>query len=66
MRIEVTGKHLTITDAIRQYAESKAEKLLKIWDGVQEIRVILETHKNHEFRVEVAVDVVQHFLIVRN
>lgn len=62
MRIDVVGKHIEITDAIRQYAESKAEKLLKLFDGTQQIRVYLEAPqgKAAEFHVEIAVDVVKH------
>ncbi len=62
MRIDVIGKHLEVTDAIRQYAESKAEKLVKIFDGTQLIRVVLvqESGKDHQFEVEIAVDVVKH------
>lgn len=62
MRIDVIGKHLQVTDPIRQYAESKVEKLLKIFDGTQLIRVVLdqESGREHEFEVEIAVDVVKH------
>lgn len=62
MRIDVIGKHMDVTDAIRQYAETKATKLLKIFDGTQQIRVLLESPagKKSEFSVEVAVDVVKH------
>ncbi|MBX3385295.1 MAG: ribosome-associated translation inhibitor RaiA [Phycisphaeraceae bacterium] len=62
MRIDVVGKHLVVTDAIRQYAEQKAEKLLKIFDGTQQIRVLLEETKDRagDFKAEVVVDVVKH------
>lgn len=60
MRIEVTGKHLEVTPAIRQYAENKCAKLPKFFDGVQEIFVILENPRPDEFQVEVRADVVKH------
>lgn len=62
MRIDVVGKHLVVTDAIRQYAEQKVEKLLKVFDGTQQIRVLLEETKDKagDFRAEVVVDVVKH------
>jgi putative sigma-54 modulation protein len=60
MRIDVIGRHMDLTDAIRTYAESKAEKLLKIFDGTQQIRLLLEADKHHQFSVEVVVDVVKH------
>lgn len=62
MRIDVVGKHMDITDAIRQYAEGRAEKLTKFFDGTQQIRVYLESAagKAKDFQVEIAVDVVKH------
>lgn len=60
MRIDVVGKHLEITEAIRKYAESKAEKLLKYFSGTQQIRIYLETGKKSDFTCEIAVDVVKH------
>jgi putative sigma-54 modulation protein len=60
MRIDVVGKHLEVTDAIRKYAESKAERLLKYFSGTQQIRIYLETGKKGEFSCEIAVDVVKH------
>ena len=62
MRIDVIGKHLDITDAIREYAQHKAERLTKVFDGTQQIRFYLEQTKDKagDFKVEVAVDVVKH------
>jgi putative sigma-54 modulation protein len=62
MRIDIIGKHLEITPAIRTYAEGKASKLTKFFDGTQQVRIYLESPagKAKEFAVEVAVDVVKH------
>lgn len=63
MRIDVIGKHLVVTDAIRTYAESKAERLVKFFDGTQQITVVCEQtqlQKHTGFLVEVRVDVVKH------
>jgi len=60
MRIDVVGKHLQITDAITQYATTKAEKLLKFFDGTQQITVVCEQLPHAKFAVEVRVDVVKH------
>ncbi|MGD9690619.1 MAG: ribosome-associated translation inhibitor RaiA [Phycisphaerales bacterium] len=61
MRIDVIGKHLTITDAIRGHAEQKAVKLPKHYDMVQLITFRLEElpHKKG-FTCEVVVDVEKH------
>lgn len=59
MRIEITGRRLEITDAISSYIESKCQKLLKFYDGVQEIEVVLDTDR-HDHREEFTVDVIIH------
>ena len=63
MRIEVIGRNLEVTDPIRQYAESKAAKLAKFFDGIQSItfRLSREDHHTHgQFGVEVVTAVVKH------
>jgi len=62
MRIDVVGKHMTVTDAIRAHAEEKANKLLKFFDGgVQLITFRLEEGEHRKgFKVEVVVDVIKH------
>ncbi|HVZ94704.1 MAG TPA: ribosome-associated translation inhibitor RaiA [Phycisphaerales bacterium] len=60
MRIEVSGKHLEVTPAIKQYAEEKCGKLPKFFDGVQEVFVVLENPRPDEFGVEIRADVVKH------
>ncbi|MBC7771216.1 MAG: ribosome-associated translation inhibitor RaiA [Pyrinomonadaceae bacterium] len=60
MRIDVIGKHLEITDAITSYASGKAEKLLKFFDGTQQIAIVCEQQPHNNFAVEVRVDVVKH------
>lgn len=61
MRIEVTGKHLDVTDPIRRYAEEKCSRLPRFFNGVLEIQILLtqEPHKQ-EFEAEVHVDVPKH------
>ena len=63
MRIDVVGRNLEVTDAIRQYAETKAAKLPKYFDGVQLITVTLskiDHHSNGHFDAELVLDVVKH------
>lgn len=63
MRIDVVGRNVAITDAIRGHAESKAAKLTRFFDGVQQITVNI-SRQNHQhtgpFDVELVVDVVKH------
>src|SRR5437016_2735016 len=62
MRIDVIGKHLEITPAIQVYAEKKADKLTKYFNGTQQIRVYVEAPQGRasEFHAEIVVEVVKH------
>lgn len=68
MRIDVIGKHIEVTPAIQKYAESKAERLTKIFDGTQQIKFLLESPQGRagEFHVEILVDVVKHKDFIAN
>lgn len=60
MRIDVIGRNLDITDAIRDRAESKAAKLHRYSDQIQQITVRVEkldTQQHGQFGVEIIVDV---------
>lgn len=63
MRIDVVGRHLDVTDAMREHAESKLSKLPKYFDGTQQIVLTLskdDHHKHGEFGVELRIDVEKH------
>ena len=63
MRIDVVGRNLEITPAIREYAENKAEKLPRYFDGVQLTTVTIskEDHQTHgDFGVDLVIDVEKH------
>jgi len=61
MRIEVTAKHVELTDAIRQYADTKCARLPRFYDGVQSIQVlIVRPQKREEFEIEIRADVEKH------
>lgn len=55
MIITVTGRHLDITAPIKQHAQEKAQKLLKFYDLIKEIEVILDGSADHQKRVEIIV-----------
>ena len=42
MNITIEARHMEVTDAIRQYAESKVEKLPKYYDNIQSIEVVID------------------------
>jgi putative sigma-54 modulation protein len=63
MRIDVVGRQFEVTDAIRQYAETKAAKLTKYYDGVQSMTVSIgraSSQHSAEYVVELVLDVEHH------
>ena len=60
MEITVTGKHLEITPAIREYAETKANKMTKYFDRIMAIEVVLDTRERQQHEVEMIVHVEHH------
>lgn len=63
MEIIVTGRHMDITPAIRDYASDKVAKLPRYFDRIQSIEVV--AHKNdrqHEMEIIVHVDRSDPFL----
>ncbi len=55
MQITIKSRHLKITDEIKQYAHDKAEKLLKYYDRIQSIEVIIDQEGDH-FSVQMIVN----------
>ncbi len=63
MRIDVIGRNLEVTEALRMHAEEKANKLLKFFDGVQAVQfTLIKTDHHHKglFEAELVIDVVKH------
>jgi len=42
VKIAVEARHMTLTDAIRQYVESKVDKLPRFYDNVLSVDVVLD------------------------
>ena len=45
MVVTVASRHMEVTPALKAFAEQKANKLLKYYDRIQEIEVVLDTGK---------------------
>ncbi len=48
MHISISGQHLEITDAIRDYVESKFDRLTRHSDTITRIEVVLRVEKNRQ------------------
>jgi len=63
MRIEVVGRDIEVSEAIRTYAETKTSKLPRYYDRLQQVTVTL-SKRNHthstEFTAELVLDVEKH------
>ncbi len=60
MDINVTGKHLEVTDAIRNYASHKCAKLPRYYDRIRTIDVLIDKRDHHNQDVEMIVHVDHH------
>lgn len=54
MQLDITGRHVDVTPALREFAEDKLSKLLKLLDGPLEIHVVLGIEK-HRHTAEIQV-----------
>lgn len=54
MQIQVTARHVEVTDDVREYAQSKASKLPRFYDRIHEIEVVLD-HESEQFTAEMIV-----------
>ena len=54
MKIRITARHVTITDDVRNYVESKAQKLPRFYDRIHDIEVVLD-RTSDQFTAEMIV-----------
>ena len=61
MEITVTGRHIEVTQAMREHAAEKAAKLPKYYDRITHVEVVIDPGPhNHELDVELRVHVERH------
>jgi putative sigma-54 modulation protein len=42
MQVTVSGRHMGVSDALKEYCERKAQRLVRFYDRIQAIEVILD------------------------
>ena len=47
MQISITGRHVSISPAVKAYAQRKAEKLLRHYDRIQSIEIIIDKQSDN-------------------
>jgi len=54
LQFTISGKHVTITDSIRDYAQEKTSKLPRYYDGISQVEVVVDsTHGTNKISVEI-------------
>lgn len=53
MLFTITGKHIEITEAIRQHAEEKTSKLPRYYNSINQIEVILDGREGGNMSAEI-------------
>lgn len=54
LQITVTGRHVDVSDDVREHAHAKASKLPRFYDRIREVNVILD-HESEQFTAEMIV-----------
>ncbi|MCG3126850.1 MAG: Ribosome hibernation promoting factor [Phycisphaerae bacterium] len=42
MQVRISGRHIGVSDAVKQYCQDKAERLTRFYDRIQSIEVVLD------------------------
>ncbi len=53
MLFTITGKHVEVTEAIKNHAEEKTSKLPRYYNGINQVEVIIDRGQGSSFSVEV-------------
>lgn len=54
MQIRVSGRHVELTDDVREYINSKVDKLPRFYDRIHEVEVVLD-HESEQFTLDMIV-----------
>lgn len=63
MQIVVKGRHVTVTEDIRNYVQEKASKLSRFYDRIHEVEVVFD-HESEQFTCEMIVHLDQKNTVV--
>ena len=48
MKIDITGRHVSVTEALKSYVTQRIEKLDRHFDGIQSVHVMLDVEGDHQ------------------
>ena len=55
MSVRITGRHMEVTDGMREYVEKKLKRLSRYMERVQSVEVIFEHDHGYEYKAELLV-----------
>jgi len=55
MKVNISGRHVSMTDELESYAREKAEKIGKYFSGIQHIDIVLDHNSKDQNVVEASV-----------
>ena len=58
MEVRVSGRHVKVTDQVRQYVEEKMTRLTKHFDGIHKVE-LTASHEGERLKVEMVVHAVR-------
>lgn len=53
MQFTISGKHISVTESLREYAEEKTSKFPKYYSVINKVEVIVDASKGNNFSVEI-------------
>ncbi len=57
MRVEITARHMEVSDTIKQYVHDELSRLTKIFDRIVDVHVIMEDAESGQVKTELVVNV---------
>jgi putative sigma-54 modulation protein len=65
VNVVVSSRHMEVTPPLKAYAEQKASKLVKYYDRIQEIEVVIDAEKD-QMHVEIIVNAEHKNVFIAN
>ncbi len=65
MRVEITARHIDLSQNLKEYIESELERLSKIYDRIIDVQVIFETEAHSQYGVEIIINVPKKQLVIK-
>ncbi|KUK55143.1 MAG: hypothetical protein XD77_0636 [Marinimicrobia bacterium 46_47] len=57
MRVEITARHLNVSDKMKQYVQDELNRLTKVFERIIDIHVIIEDAEAGQVKTELIVNV---------